>query len=95
MAQVETRPYIRAVAITKSDTINFDGTTWSANPTGGYKPIPCDAIWVGTGGVMVVCFEDGSLVNFTVATGGILPVKAIRVNSGSTAAALMVALYYQ
>lgn len=93
MPQVETRPYNRAIAITKSDTINLDGTTYSANPTGGYKPIPCDAIWVGTGGTMTVVFEDGSTAAFTAAT-GIVPVKAIRVNSTGTAAALMLALYY-
>jgi hypothetical protein len=93
MPQVQTQPYNRAFAITKSDTVNLDGTTYSANPTGGGKPIPCEAIFVGTGGTMTVVFEDGSTAAFTVATGGLLPVKAIRVNSTGTAAALMVALY--
>jgi hypothetical protein len=66
--------------ITKSDTVNFpDGV--------------CDAIYVGTAGVVVVVREDGILVPFTAIAGGILPVKAKRVNDASTVPTLMVALY--
>lgn len=94
MAQVETRPYNRAVAITKSDTINYDGTTYSANPAGQYKPIPADAIYVGGAGIVVAVCEDGSAPQFTCVAGQILPVKTIRVNSTTTSATLLLALFY-
>lgn len=93
MPQIQTLPYNKAVLITKSDTVNFDGSTYSANPTGNYKPIPCEAIFVGGAGIVVAVMEDGSTPNFTCVAGEILPVKAIRVNSSTTSATLMNALY--
>jgi hypothetical protein len=93
MAQTQAQPYNKGDAISKSDTINFDGSTYSANPTGGYKPSPCEAIYVGGAGVMVVVFESGLTASFTCIAGQILPVKAIRVNSTNTTATLMIALY--
>ncbi len=83
--------YNRAVAITKSDTVNYDGTTYSA--TAAQKAAPAEAIYVGGAGIVVAVFEDGSAVNFTAVAGEILPLKTIRVNSTTTTATLMVALY--
>ncbi len=94
MSNIATQPYNRAVAITKSDTINYDGTTASVLAGTQNKAIPADAIFVGGTGIVVLILEDGSAVQFTCAVGEILPVKSIRVNSGTTSATLMVALYY-
>ena len=81
--------YSSAFAITKSDTINFDA---SVSTSGAYVR-PCDAIYVGGAGIVVAVLQDGSTVNFTAVAGGILPIRAIRVNSTTTTATLMVALY--
>lgn len=83
--------YSRAVAITKSDTVNFDGSTYSA--AAATKAVPADAIYVGGAGIVVAIFEDGTAVNFTAVAGEILPLRTIRVNSTTTTATLMVALY--
>lgn len=91
MALSQTHPYNKGHAITKSDTVNFDGVTYSAT---GQKSIPCDAIYVGGAGVVVVVWENGSINAFTCVAGQTLPVKAIRVNSTDTTATLMIALYY-
>ena len=87
------QPYNRSVTVTPSDTVNFDGSTYSANPTGGYKPIPCEAIYVGGAGIAVVVEENGATANFTCIAGQTLQHKAIRVNSSTTTATLMRALY--
>ncbi len=95
MSIIANQPYNRAVAITKSDTINFDGSTYSA--TVG-KAIPADAIYVGTKGAtgtVVVVLENGVAIAFVGVLGGtILPIKAIRVNSATTDTSDMLALYY-
>jgi len=83
--------YNRSLVITKSDTVNFDGSTYSASAS--TKAIPADAIFVGGAGVVVAIFEDGSLAPFTVLAGTVLPLTCIRVNSTSTTATLMNALY--
>ena len=83
--------YNRSVVITQSDTENFDGSTYSASAS--TKAIPADAIFVGGAGVVVAIFEDGSLAPFTVLAGTVLPLTCIRVNSTSTTATLMNALY--
>ncbi len=83
--------YNKAIAIAKSDTVNFDGSTYSA--TAATKAIPCEAIYVGGAGIVVVVFENGSTCNFTAVAGQILPLKAIRVNSTTTDATLLAALY--
>jgi hypothetical protein len=77
--------YTYAVAISKSDTANF-------LPVG--TQTFCDAIFVGGAGIVVAVLPDGSAVNFTCVAGEILPITAIRVNSTTTTATLMVALYY-
>lgn len=87
MAKVITS-YGRATAITKSDTINIDGT-YSVTPCA----VPCDAIYVGGAGIVVVVFQDGSTIQLTAVAGEVLPVRAIRVNSTTTTATLMAALY--
>ena len=46
MAQLS-NTYNDAVVITKSDTVNFDGSTYSASAA--TKAIPADAIFVGGG----------------------------------------------
>ena len=83
--------YNRSVVITKSDTVNFDGSTYSASAS--TKAIPADGIFVGGAGVVVAIFEDGRLAPFTVLAGTVLPLKCIRVKSTSTTATLMNALY--
>lgn len=75
-------------AITPSDTVNFDGST-GIGPT----VATCDAIFVGGAGVVVAVQSNGRAVAFTAAVGEILPLQAIRVNSTSTAATLLVALF--
>lgn len=77
-------PYNAAVAITKSDTVDF------VNPAG--KSF-CDAIYVGGAGIVVAIMPDGSAISFTCIAGQVLPVQAKRVNSTTTTATLMVALY--
>lgn len=70
----------KAVAITKHDTTNFaEGE--------------CRGIWVGGAGIVVAVFADNSTAAFTCVAGSFLPVRAKRVNSTSTTATLMVALY--
>lgn len=80
-------PYNKFVAITKSDTVNF------GNPGDPFEF--CDAIYVGTAGVVVVVGDDDKAVAFTCIAGAILPVKAKRVNDTNTVPTLMVALYRQ
>lgn len=69
-----------AAAITPSDSTNFE---------------ECRSIYVGVGGdVVVVLPGSGGAVTFTaVPSGAILPVRAKRVNSTSTTATNLVALY--
>jgi hypothetical protein len=90
MAQVN-KTYNRAAAITKSDTVNFDGSTYSANPT--TKAIPAEAVYCGGAGVVAAIFPSGNVENFTVTAGQTLPLQLIRVNDTNTTASLMVALY--
>ena len=77
-------PFSQARAITKSDTVDFD-----VNLNGGLS----DAIYVGGAGIVVAVFQDGSTANFTAVAGQVLPLRIKRVNSGTTTATLMVALY--
>lgn len=75
--------------ITVSDTVNFNLSTGD-----GASVPPCDAIFVGTAGIVKAVFQDGSTANFTTATNGtILPIRAIRVFSAVTTADNMYALY--
>ena len=90
MAQA-TGTYDKAIVITKSDTVNFDGSTYAANAA--TKAIPADAIFVGGAGVVVAVFENGTIAPFTVTAGTTLNLKCIRVNSTNTTATLMNATY--
>lgn len=93
MPQQQVMPYNRAELITKSDSINQDGTT-AANLTGTInRAKPFEAIFVGGTGIVVVVMEDYTTQAFTCAVGEILPVKGIRVNASTTSATLMEALY--
>lgn len=83
--------YSRYEAITKSDTMNYDFTTYASNAA--TKAIPADAIYVGGAGIVVAIDESGKAVNFTAVVGQIIPIRSIRVNSTTTSATLMVALY--
>lgn len=81
-------------AITKSDTVNFDGSvSVSGGNTAGIAVHPCDAIYVGTAGTIAVVWQDGTVSETTAPSGALLPFAAIRVNSTNTAAAGLVALY--
>lgn len=82
--------YSKAVAITPSATVNFDGSTDAVNPT--TRIAPADGIYVGGAGIVQVVLEDHSVVAFTCVAGQLLLIRAIRVNATSTAT-LMVALY--
>jgi hypothetical protein len=83
--------YNRVVLVTKSDTVNFDGSTYAANAA--TKAIPADAIAVDTAGNVIVVFENGSTALMHAAAGAIVPVKCIRINSTSTTATGLNALY--
>lgn len=77
------QPYNVSRLITKSDTVNFaEG--------------PCDAIYVGGAGIVVAVLDDANSTTqqFTCVAGQILPIRAKRVNSTTTTATLMNALYW-
>ena len=71
-----------AAAITKSDTVNIVGPNALT-----------DAVYVGGAGIVVAVFQDDSTAQFTAVAGEILPIAIKRVNSTTTTATLMVALY--
>jgi hypothetical protein len=79
-------PYNFAQAITKSDSANIAYYTTMGNRL-------TDAVYVGGAGIVVAVFQDGETVQFTAVAGEILPIAIKRVNSGSTTATLMAALY--
>lgn len=69
-----------AEVITKSDTVNLSGLT--------------RAIYVGGTGNITAVMANGDVVLFSaIPVGAILPIRCTRVNSTSTSATLMVALY--
>jgi hypothetical protein len=74
-------------AVTKSDTVNYlhsDGVT----------PKIARGLYVGGAGIVVLVSKYGVAVTFTaVPAGTILPCKHIRVNSTTTDATNMVALF--
>lgn len=82
--------YSRAVAITKSDTLDLDGgdTTKTAQPG-----CICDAIYALAGTVIAID-QAGNSTTFTVQAGTqhIIPFRARRVGNSSTATG-MIALY--
>ena len=83
--------YNRVMSVAKSDTVNFDGSTYAANAA--TKAIPADAIVVDTAGNVIVVFENGGTALMHAVAGVIIPVKCIRINSTSTTAAGLSALY--
>ncbi len=92
MAVSAVHPYNRAVVIAKSDTVNYDGTTYSASAAA--KAIPADAILIGGAGNVYAVMEDNSVVIIAAAAGAIFPLKTIRVNNTTTTATNMYALYF-
>lgn len=86
--------YNRAATVTKSDTINFDGSLTSVQTSGP----TCDAIYIGddgSTGTLVAVLQGGNTVTFVgLVAGTILPIQAIRVNSTTTDCASMLALYH-
>lgn len=84
MANVDIGPYNRASSVTKSDTVDFDLYTLLG---------PCHALYVGGAGIVVGVFPDGSTAQFTAVAGQVLTLALRRVNSTTTTATLMVALY--
>jgi hypothetical protein len=76
----DTGPGRRAAAVTPSDTVSYDG--------------PARALYVGGVGNVVVVLTDNSTVTLTnVQAGTIIPLWHKRVNSTSTTATSMVALF--
>ncbi len=71
------------MTLTKSDTVD--------SPQYGDR-YP-DAIWIGEAGIVVIVFADGRVVPFTCAAGTLLPVRAKRINSTTTAGTLFVGLW--
>ncbi len=74
---------------TAARPITIDNT---ANIAGPNRDLT-DAIYCGGAGIAQVVLQDDTVVPFTVVAGQILPVAAKRVNSTSTTASLLVALY--
>ncbi len=72
----------KGMDITKSDTVNILGP----------KPLT-DAVYVGGAGIVVAVWQDDTTSAFTAVAGEILPIACKRVNSTTTSATLMVALY--
>ena len=80
--------YNKWIAITKSDTVDIGETTAGA----GNAVVP-DAIFVGGAGNVVAVSEDGSTATFTAVAGSTILISPKRVNSTSTTATAMVALF--
>ena len=75
-------------AVTPSDTVNFDVTSL------GRQFLETRALFVGVTGNVVAIRPDGTAITFTgVPAGSVLPIVCIRVNSTSTTATSIVALF--
>ncbi len=83
MPQLTTPTFTVYRMVVKSDSVDVEkiNDRW---PT---------ALQCGETGIVQVVSEDGRVIPFTVAVGQILPVTFRRVNSGSTAGTLFVALW--
>jgi len=85
MAQFTNLTYTNYRTVTKSDTVDVEQIN-------GHFPT---ALQCGEAGIVQVVSEDNRVIPFTVAAGQVLPVTFRRVNSGSTAGTLFVALFQQ
>lgn len=74
-------PYNVWVAVTPSDSVDLPQLT--------------EALYAGSNGVIQAVSQDGTVVAFHCVTGVVIPIKAKRVNSTSTNAMNIVALYRQ
>ena len=90
MAKPNPASYNKWVAITKSDTIDIGEIT--ANDGNALLP---DAVYVGGAGNVVAVASDNSTATFTAIAGTTLLIQPKRVNSTSTTATAMVALYQE
>jgi len=80
--------YNFASAITLSDTVNI------LVPSQRSPSTTCDAIYVGSGGGIVAVLQNDATVTLAGAvTGTIIPIAVKRVNSTSTTASSLVALF--
>ena len=79
-------------AVTPSDTVNFTGPVGLGAGPGG--DVLANAIYIGVAGVVIAIRDDDTAITFTgVLAGSIIPVKCKRINSTSTTATNMVALF--
>lgn len=78
--------YRFAITATKSDTVNY-------MPNRGESVPIADALWVGGAGIVQLVLEDDSVVPITATAGSLIPVRSKRVNSSSTTATVMTALF--
>lgn len=86
--------YGRAVVITKSDTVNYDFTTETQRAAAPWQTKFAQAILVGTHGTVKLVAPDGTVITvLTTNDGEIIPIPSVRVNSSSTTADNMYALY--
>lgn len=82
--------YNKWVAITKSDTINIGEIT--ADDGNALLPM---AVYVGGAGDVVAVASNNSTATFTAVAGSTLLIRPKRINSTSTTASAMVALYQE
>lgn len=81
--------YNQWVVITPSDTVSI-----GESAAGDGKARPPRAVYVGGAGNIVAVMGDGTTATFSaVPAGTVLPIQPRRINSTSTTATLMLALY--
>jgi hypothetical protein len=90
MSKPNPASYNKWVAITKSDTINIGEVT--ANDGNALLP---SAVYVGGAGDLVAVASNNATATFTAVAGTTLLIQPKRINSTSTTASAMVALYQE
>jgi hypothetical protein len=85
MPQITLSGFNTARAVSKSDVDEQEKIN-------GHYPT---SLWVGGAGIVVALMEDNTVAQFTCVAGSLLPITFKRVNSTTTTATLMVALYQQ
>lgn len=80
MPEIQTQPYNRARAVTASNTVDLPGGV-------------SDAISAAGAGNIAAVFPDDSVVVIAMAAGQLLPIAVKRINSTSTTATGLTALY--